>query len=176
MLRWMAPFLSFTAEEAWKVFAPGKPSIFTETYWALPDESALWAVDQRQPEQAQVRWASVIETRDRVLLDLEKARAAGLIGSSLQAEIVLRANATALAALAAFGEELKYLFIVSKVTLQQADGEATPDITVVASSASKCERCWHYRDDVGSDPSRPELCGRCTNDADLCGGETRRVA
>ena len=94
----------------------------------------------------------------------------------MQAEIIVRANATDIAALAAFGEELKYLFIVSKVTLQQADDEATPHITVVASNAPKCERCWHYRDDVGNDPSRPELCGRCTNDADLCGGETRRVA
>jgi isoleucyl-tRNA synthetase len=74
----------------------------------------LWAVDKRQPDQAQARWASVTETRDRVLLDLEKARAAGLIGSSLQAEIILRANAADIDALAAFGEELKYLLIVSK--------------------------------------------------------------
>jgi isoleucyl-tRNA synthetase len=176
MLRWMAPFLSFTAEEAWKVFAPGRSSIFVETYWALPGEADLWAVDGREPPEAQIRWDAVTSTRDRVLIDLEASRAAGSIGSSLQAEIIIRANATDFAALAAFGEELKYLFIVSKVTLQQADDEGTPRITVVASGAPKCERCWHYRDDVGNDPTRPELCGRCTNDADLCGGETRRVA
>ena len=61
MLRWMAPFLSFTAEEAWKVFAPGRSSIFVETYWALPDEIDLWAVGGQEPREAQIRWASVTE-------------------------------------------------------------------------------------------------------------------
>ena len=49
-------------------------------------------------------------------------------------------------------------------------------VDATVSPGRKCERCWHYRDDVGNDPSRPELCGRCTNDADLCGGNSRKVA
>ena len=175
MLRWMAPFLSFTAEEAWKIFAPGMASIFVGTYSRLPDKEALWAVDGRSATEALARWGSVRNLRDRVNRELEDKRSAGVIGSSLQAELSIRAKASEKAALDAFGDELKYLFIVSKATLELADVEDT-EVTATASTALKCERCWHYRDDVGNDPSRPELCGRCTNDADLCGGQSRRVA
>ena len=174
MLRWMAPFLSFTAEEAWKVFAPKAQSIFTETYWKLPEASEVWgSVD---PREAQIKWDSIRNTRDAVNGELEKQRAAGEIGSSLQAEVTVTANAEQKAGLDAFGDELKYLFIVSKVEVALDDGAEIPDVVAKPSTAPKCERCWHYRHDVGNDPTRSELCGRCTDDADLCGGETRRVA
>jgi isoleucyl-tRNA synthetase len=87
-------------------------------------------------------------------------RAAGGIGSSLQAELTLIAPAADHALLASLGEDLKFVFITSKVTL--VAGEALA-ITVKPSGARKCERCWHWRDDVGADAAHPLLCGRCTS-------------
>jgi isoleucyl-tRNA synthetase len=175
MVRWMAPFLSFTAEEAWKVMSPGASSIFAETYWKLADDTMLWGSAEDAAE-ARTRWAAARNLRDHVNRVIEEQRAAGVIGSSLQAEVTIRANAEQKSILDALGDELKYVLIVSKATLDLDPGADTADATARAASAPKCERCWHYRDDVGNDPARPELCGRCTDDADLCGGQSRRVA
>jgi isoleucyl-tRNA synthetase len=163
MLRWMAPFLSFTAEEAWQVLAPGRsPSIFTETYWTLPapDEALL------------ARWARIREIRDLVNKEIEAVRAAGGVGSSLQANVTISAPAADRALLASLGEDLKFVLITSVATL--SPGEALA-VSVTPSAARKCERCWHWRDDVGADPAHPAICGRCTSN--LYGaGEVRRVA
>ncbi|MDP1900533.1 MAG: isoleucine--tRNA ligase [Rubrivivax sp.] len=161
MLRWMAPFLSFTAEEAWKVFTGGD-SIFTETYWTFeaPDTALL------------AKWARLRELRDAVNKEIEALRSAGGVGSSLQAHVLLTAPAQDHALLAALGEDLKFVLITSTVEL--ALGE-TLAIEVRASTAQKCERCWHWRDDVGHDRAHPGLCGRCTSN--LYGaGELRQVA
>jgi isoleucyl-tRNA synthetase len=152
MLRWMAPFLSFTAEEAWGVFAPGRGSIFAETYWSFDsvgDGAALLA-----------KWARLRELRDAANKEIEAVRAAGGVGSSLQAELSITAPEADHALLASLGEDLKFVFITSKVTL--AAGPAL-QIAVAPSAAKKCERCWHWRDDVGHDPAHPALCGRCTS-------------
>jgi len=162
MLRWMAPFLSFTAEEAWQVFAPGRDSIFCETYWKFdaPDTALL------------AKWSRLRELRDAVNKEIETLRAAGGVGSSLQAEVAITAPAPDHALLASLGEDLKFVFITSGVTLQPGDAW---QVAVRASAAVKCERCWHWRDDVGHDPAHPGICGRCTGN--LYGaGETRTVA
>ncbi len=163
MLRWMAPFLSFTAEEAWRVFAPGASvSIFTETYWkfAAPDEALL------------AKWTRIREVRDTVNKEIEALRAAGEVGSSLQAEVCITANAADHALLSALGNDLRFVTITSKAEL--AEG-AELAVTVTSSGAPKCARCWHYRDDVGHDAEHPTLCGRCTSN--LYGaGEVRTVA
>lgn len=161
MLRWMAPFLSFTAEEAWKVFGTSE-TIFMETYSELPaPDAALLA-----------KWARIREIRDAVNKDIEALRADGKVGASLQANISLSANAEDHALLASLGEDLKFVFITSAVTLQPG---AELTVKVEPSTAQKCERCWHYRDDVGHDATHPTLCGRCTSN--LYGeGETRRYA
>jgi isoleucyl-tRNA synthetase len=175
MLRWMAPFLSFTAEEAWKVFGPKRsPSIFAETYWMPPEATALWAPDGRSPRDAQVRWAELLELRGVVNKELETQRVAGHIGSSLQAELTIRTNAREHALLDSFGEDLRFLFVVSKVTVEQAAVEGR-EVVARASSASKCDRCWHYRVDVGHDPAHPTICGRCTSNL-FGAGEPRRIA
>ena len=99
-------------------------------------------------------------------------RAAGEVGSSLQAHVTLEAAPDDLALLAALGDDLKFVFITSAIDL--IAGNVTL-ARVSASKAPKCERCWHYRDDVGHDPAHPTLCGRCTSN--LYGaGETRKVA
>ena len=167
MLRWMAPFLSFTAEEAWKVFtgAGAGSTIFTETFWSegafAQAESALLA-----------KWSRVREIRDVVNKEIEAVRGGGQVGSSLQAELMIAVNAEDFALLSTLGDDLKFVTITSKATLVAGNELA---VTVAPSSATKCERCWHYRDDVGTDAAHPTLCGRCTSN--LYGaGETRKVA
>ena len=161
MLRWMAPFLSFTAEEAWTVFG-SSDSIFLETYSELgtPDAALL------------AKWSRIREIRDAVNKDIEVLRADGKVGSSLQADIALQVTADDEALLASLGEDLKFVFITSAITLAAGPALAT---TVQASTNEKCERCWHYREDVGSDAAHPTICGRCTSN--LYGaGEARKYA
>ncbi|RZL85799.1 MAG: isoleucine--tRNA ligase, partial [Variovorax sp.] len=161
MLRWMAPFLSFTAEEAWTVLG-NKASIFTETYSAFgaPDEALL------------AKWTRIRAIRDGVNKDIEALRAEGKVGSSLQANIALTAGPDDHALLASLGDDLKFVLITSTVELAAGEGLAT---VVKPSADAKCERCWHYRTDVGHDPAYPTICGRCTSN--LYGaGEARSVA
>ncbi|RCX08984.1 isoleucine--tRNA ligase [Extensimonas vulgaris] len=161
MLRWMAPFLSFTAEEAWKVFGDSE-SIFLETYSSLraPDGALL------------AKWARIRAIRDLVNKEIEALRTAGQVGSSLQATLRLTAAADDHALLASLGDDLKFVFITSSAELVPGD---TLQIEVHPSTDAKCERCWHYRADVGHDPDHPTLCGRCTSNL-FGAGEPRKVA
>ncbi|WP_341923345.1 isoleucine--tRNA ligase [Polaromonas sp. YR568] len=161
MLRWMAPFLSFTAEEAWKVFGSSE-SIFMETYadLAAADEALL------------SKWSRIRELRDAINKDIEALRADGKVGSSLQAKVTLEVVADDHALLASLGDDLKFVFITSAIDLIAGSEQI---IRVEASSSVKCERCWHYRDDVGHDAAHPTICGRCTSN--LFGtGEERKYA
>jgi isoleucyl-tRNA synthetase len=161
MLRWMAPFLSFTAEEAWQVIGQSE-SIFLETYVDFkPQDDALLA-----------KWSRIRELRDAVNKDIEALRADGKVGSSLQAEVSLELSAEDYALLNSLGQDLKFIFITSAITLVAGDALRT---VVTASSNEKCERCWHYREDVGHDAAHPTICGRCTSN--LYGsGEARHFA
>ncbi len=162
MLRWMAPFLSFTAEEAWGLFAPGHGTIFVQTYWPLatPDAALL------------AKWAAIRAVREAVNKAIEDVRKAGDVGSSLQATVLVTAPPETHALLASLGDDLKFVLITSAATL--AAGE-TLTVSVTPASAPKCERCWHYRDDVGVDAAHPTICGRCTTN--LHGnGELRTIA
>ena len=161
MLRWMAPFLSFTAEEAWATFGASE-SIFLETYALFkPQDDALLA-----------KWHRIRELRDAVNKDIEALRADGKVGSSLQANVMLQVNADDHAVLASLGDDLKFVFITSAIELIASDATS---VSTTASTATKCERCWHYRDDVGSDTDHPTICGRCVSN--LYGaGESREFA
>jgi isoleucyl-tRNA synthetase len=169
MLRWMAPFLSFTAEEAWAVLGTEgktpeatKLSIFLDGYvqFAAPDAALL------------AKWSRIREIREVVNKDIENLRAEGLVGSSLQANVVLTVGPEDHALLSSLGNDLKFVFITSAITL--VAGEEIHS-GASASKTIKCERCWHYCDDVGSDAAHPTLCGRCTSN--LYGaGETRAFA
>lgn len=167
LLRLIAPFLSFTAEEAWKIFQPGHTTIFTETYYVYPP----------LPEGAALldKWALVRQLRGDVTKALEAAREAGRIGSSLQAEVEIRAHGARYATLASLGDDLKFVLITSAARVIKVDNEADEAIDVIASRYLKCERCWHYREEVGANAEHPTLCGRCT--ANLFGdGEHRSIA
>jgi len=161
LLRWIAPFLSFTAEEAWRLIGH-TPSIFTETYLPLatPDEALL------------AKWQRILAIRDAVNKAIEDERAAGRIGPSLQAEVTLTLPAEDHALLASLGDDARFVFIVSALTLQPGAALA---VAVTPSPHAKCARCWHWRADVGHDPAHPHLCGRCTSN--LHGtGELRHAA
>jgi isoleucyl-tRNA synthetase len=164
MLRWMAPFLSFTAEEAWKVLAPKQSaSIFIETY----SDTSAWTNDALLP-----KWTRIREIRDTVNKEIEAVRSAGQLGSSLQADLTLRADSADHALLASLGPDLKFVTITSTATLEAGDALA---VTVTPSQAPKCGRCWHYRTDVGTDTAHPTICARCASN--LYGsGEVRQVA
>jgi isoleucyl-tRNA synthetase len=165
MLRWMAPFLSFTAEEAWPILAPGRsPSIFTETFsvFDAPDAALL------------AKWARIRAIRDEVNKAIEVERSKGDIGSSLQANVTVFAGVDDRELLEPLGSDLKFVFITSQAKLEPVTGD-TLAVFVTPSTATKCERCWHWRDDVGHDAGHPALCGRCTSN--LYGdGEARTVA
>ncbi|HEX5783316.1 MAG TPA: zinc finger domain-containing protein, partial [Burkholderiaceae bacterium] len=118
------------------------------------------------------KWARVLELRATVNKAIEDLRAAGQVGSSLQASITLTVGPEDHALLHSLGDDLKFVLIVSAVTLQLGSELA---VQVTPSAAAKCGRCWHYRDDVGHDPAHPELCGRCTSNLHGA-GETRHVA
>ncbi len=161
LVRWMAPFLSFTAEEAWSLLGTSE-SIFMETYAQLGQPNA----------ELLARWGRIREIRDAVNKDIETLRAAGEVGASLQAEVTLTCNAQDHALLSALGDDLKFVFITSAIELVAGEVLSTQ---VTASKHPKCERCWHYRADVGADAAHPTICGRCTSN--LYGaGEQRHMA
>ena len=165
LLRLMAPILSFTAEEAYKVFEPGKSaSIFTETFADLPavaDADAL--LD---------KWATVRAVRSDLQKAIEEQRGLGTIGSSLQAAARIEAAPAVYDALASLGEELRFVMIVSEVTLVKSENDET-HLAVRASEGTKCERCWHYVGGVGSTAEHPTLCPRCVSN--LFGAGEKRL-
>ena len=173
LLRLMAPALSFTAEEAWEIFAgpegwkASDETIFTQTWWKLPelaDADALLA-----------KYATLRTVRAEVTKQLEDLRTSGAIGSSLQAELSIKAAGDKYQALASLEDDLKFVFITSQAKVEQVADEAQEAVAVAASTAEKCERCWHYRADVGAHADHPGLCGRCHSNL-FGAGEKRKFA
>ena len=167
LLKLIAPILSFTAEEAWSVLQPGQATIFTETYHVFP------AIEGAA--QLLARWTALRALRSEVLKVLEEARAAKAIGSSLQAEVEITAGGDKLALLNSLDDDLRFVLITSAATVKEGADATNLHISVKASEHAKCERCWHYRSDVGGHADDPEICGRCV--ANLHGaGEPRHFA
>ena len=150
LLRLMAPILSFTAEEAWRLVGGGSESVFLHTWYTLPEVPGSDALVRR--------WSLVREVRAEVQKELEALRVAGSIGSSLQAEVEVHASGERHSALAALGADLRFALITSQATLVDS-----PQARIVAapSKHAKCARCWHYRAEVGVRADHPALCGRC---------------
>jgi isoleucyl-tRNA synthetase len=173
LLRVMAPILSFTAEEAWAVFAgqqafkDSDETIFTQTLWNFPE--------QADAEALLAKYTQLRAVRADVTKQLEEVRASGAIGSSLQAELTIKAAGEKHDLLASLDDDLKFVFITSQATVEQAANEEEESVQVTPSEAQKCERCWHYRRDVGVDHAHAGLCGRCVANL-FGGGEPRRFA
>ncbi len=181
MTRWLAPILSFTAEEIWRNM-PGErgPSVFLTTWY-----KGLFAVGDDDPFGA-AYWERLLGVREAVSKELEKVRVAGGIGSGLDAEVDLYCDGALAADLGKLEDELRFFFITSYARVRplaarsadsvevQFNGQALA-IRVSPSARAKCVRCWHHREDVGQTAEHPELCGRCVDNA-FGAGETRRFA
>jgi isoleucyl-tRNA synthetase len=172
MVRWLAPILSFTAEEIWQAL-PGVrgDSVLLSTWHPLPAAGEL-AVD----------WQRVISVREPVAQALEALRVAGDIGSGLEADVAVYAEGDTLAALRSVGEELRFVLLTSGArALPAADRPASASpgagcwIDARPSRDPKCVRCWHRRADVGSVAEHPDICARCADN--VAGhGEQRHFA
>jgi isoleucyl-tRNA synthetase len=188
MVRWLAPILSFTAEEIWN-FLPGirEKTVFLNEWYILPVSSAqdpLSAIYQRWDRQAY--WNLLSQIRNEVNKVIEKIRIEGELGSSLEADVKLYVQVDSKLAvlLGALKEELRFVLITSEAkllitpapaqaTLIKLDGETLGiDVTSTVGNKAKCARCWHRRSDLGQDPAHPAICQRCVKN--LPGGEGER--
>jgi isoleucyl-tRNA synthetase len=178
MVRWLAPILSFTAEEIWQ-YLPGRreASVFLATWWALPEARPSAGID----------WDAVIALRTDVARELERLRTAGALGAPLEAAVDVYLDEVQHRRMASLGDELRFVLITSQARIRPA-GERPADavpaatmaetgawISVAVERSPKCARCWHRRADVGSDTRHPEICGRCVTNVEGP-GETRRYA
>ncbi len=168
LVKLMAPILTFTSEEAWSVLS-GKDdeSIYTGEWYTLP-------ASKLNVEEVSA-WLNIESWRAKANKQLEEARAAGSIGSALAAEVDIYLAGEDYKVLSLLGDDLRFVFITSRATVHQVEAEAEQRIEVTASTHTKCERCWHYREDVGVETTHPTLCGRCVSN--LFGdGEARQYA
>ena len=156
MMRLMAPILSFTANEIWQTLGLDKDAtVFEELWYQLPAHGL--GVDRIQA------WEAIIEVRGLAAKEIEVLRAAGQVGSSLQAELELHASGAKFDALNSLNEDLRFAMITSSAKVYKAVDEANEKILVKASAHTKCDRCWHYREDVGVNAEHPSICGRCVS-------------
>ncbi|MEL5848003.1 MAG: class I tRNA ligase family protein [Candidatus Igneacidithiobacillus chanchocoensis] len=160
LLVWMAPILSFTAEEIWQHLPwRNAESVFFASYpvFELPADPALDA-----------RWQRLLQLREAVNAGLEGLRQEKKIGSALDAKVRIEANADWLALLEPLAAELRFLLLCSDSEIaaqgdEKAGEDALPGLRLLLTSLDtpKCARCWHRRSDIGRDPEHPQLCGRC---------------
>jgi isoleucyl-tRNA synthetase len=166
-VRWIAPILSFTADEMWQAL-PGKREdnvLFATWYDGLAplDEGAVLSVEDMD---------RLLALRDDVAKVLEPMRANGAIGAALEAEIGLRCGVSDQNWLAPFVDELRFLLISGDVHLVADDNAKVIDVTAAPTQKTKCVRCWQHRGDVGAIQAHPQLCGRCVDNIEGP-GETR---
>jgi isoleucyl-tRNA synthetase len=172
LVRLLAPIMSFTADEVWQYLPKiedretsvhlaklNDPETVTDASFATSPDGK-WIPGFTDPE-----WNVLREVREAVLKELEEARASKLIGTSLEAQVTLNVSAEEiLRTLRSYKDQLRYLFIVSAVTLKHGPGNGTGDVRVEVKKAdgTKCERCWNYSTRVGEDKTYPTVCERCS--------------
>ena len=179
LIRWITPILSFTAHEAWE-HIPGNrnSSIFTQTWYDLDQFSSYGKISDGN-------WEGILETKEKISKELEELRNKKEIGSSLDAEVKIWNAPNYLNKIE--NDELRFVFITSYADLEEG---AAPDtakkltntdgeeyfVAVIKSSHQKCVRCWHHREDVGSENTHLELCARCVSNLPDGHGEERHYA
>ena len=159
----ISPILCFTAEEAWEILAGGtEDSVLYHTLHEFP------SMPETVEAELAKKWQAVREVREAVNKEIETKRAAEVVGSSWQAAVSITAPEPTYGYLRALGEELRFVLMVSKVSV--SEGEAL-SIVVDKAEGEKCERCWHYLPDVGSNSAHPCLCARCIDNVEGKGEE-----
>lgn len=179
LVRWMAPIMSFTADEIWNVMPGKRPQyVFTEEWY-----DGLFGLNAQESMNDDY-WAVLLAVRGEVNKVLEQARADKLIGGSLEAAVTLYADDALAAQLNSLGNELRFVLLTSQADVKPLS--AVPESAVNSELAglrigfgkaegSKCPRCWHYTTDIGQDSEHPELCGRCVTNV-AGNGEERKFA
>jgi isoleucyl-tRNA synthetase len=166
-MRLIAPILSFTADEIWQTLGLAEDkSVFEDVWYELPDS--------QMDEATFNAWWDIRNIRDIANKKIEEIRGQGLVGSSLQAELDIYNFGKTYEAMLRLGEDLRFVFITSRVTLHEREGGGL-GVAVTPSPHKKCERCWHYRADVGSHAEHPSICGRCVSNL-FGAGEDRKYA
>jgi isoleucyl-tRNA synthetase len=167
MMRLMAPILSFTANEVWQTLGLDKDAtVFEDVWYDLPAHGL---------SKGQIQdWKNIIEVRALANKAIEEKRGAGEVGSSLQAEISIAVDGDAYDSLARMEDALRFVFITSQAKVEKQSGSGLK-FNVVASQHTKCDRCWHYREDVGASAEHPTICGRCVSNL-FGAGESRKYA
>ena len=162
LVRWIAPILSFTADEIWEFLPGAEDSLFVaEWYQGIPQ--------QLEGEICDSDWTTIISVRERVNQKIEALRREQKLGGALEASVKLQLPPQEYRALSLLGDELRFVLITSAALLEP--GESS-QVDVSAVEAEKCQRCWHYREDVSADSNYPGLCGRCVENLQSP-GETR---
>src|SRR5438876_1939484 len=165
LVRLLAPIMSFTCDEVWqnlpKIETRGA-SVHMAKFPTAEDILGSASVPKEDPQQKS-DWTTLLSIRDQVLKPLEEARAQNQIGKSLEARVKLTASDPLYGVLERHKDDLRYVFIVSQVTLEKGSGNGTGSLQVEVSRADgeKCERCWNYSTHVGEDPKYPTICERC---------------
>ncbi|MCL2894156.1 isoleucine--tRNA ligase [Brenneria tiliae] len=179
LVRWMAPILSFTADEIW-AYLPGERAqyVFTEEWY-----DGLFGLDTAETMN-DAFWADILQVRSEVNKAIEQARNDKRIGGSLEASVTLYADADLAGKLNRLHQELHFALLTSKARVEgyenaSADAQATelPGLKIALSKAEghKCPRCWHYESDIGSNPDHPDICGRCATNVGGKGEERKFV-
>ncbi|PRM47537.1 Isoleucine--tRNA ligase [Haemophilus influenzae] len=182
LVRWMAPILSFTADEIWQHLPQTESAraefVFTEEFY-----QGLFGLGEDE-KLDDAYWQQLIKVRSEVNRVLEISRNNKEIGGGLEAEVTVYANDEYRALLAQLGNELRFVLITSKVYVKSlaekpadlADSELEGiAVSVTRSNAEKCPRCWHYSDKIGVSPEHPTLCARCVENV-VGNGEVRHFA
>ncbi|WP_019520222.1 isoleucine--tRNA ligase [Faucicola boevrei] len=164
LVRWIAPILSFTAQEAWEVLKGTDGYVFTQEWYALPIV-ALTDITESD-------WQAILAVKELANKAMDEARTDKLISSSLSASLAITAPEDTYQALAKLGDELKFVFITSSVSLNQGD---TLSVKVAPATGEKCVRCWHILPSVGDNTDHPDICPRCVDNA-FGAGEVRKFA
>ena len=152
LMRLMAPVLSFTADEIWQILMPQSDElVFMDTWYDIPAHE----LNTREL----LAWEHIIHVRAIANKKIEELREKGLVGSSLQAEIDIYASGDIYQSLSLLHEDLKFAMITSHAKLHETQGDLNIDVR--ASEHKKCDRCWHYREEVGSHHEHPTICNRC---------------
>lgn len=186
LLRWIAPILSFTAQEAWEILkgphtSNGNGYIFTEEWYEFPPV----VLD----DVSESDWQAILNVKEAVNKAYEIARTDKVINANLSANVTVYAPDTTMASLNRLGDELKFVFISSQASVkpfaekpsdvtytdEATDSNNQVAVVVKPATGEKCIRCWHIREDIGINPAHPEICGRCVENVEGQ-GEVRHYA
>ncbi|MGA8761858.1 MAG: isoleucine--tRNA ligase [Candidatus Sulfotelmatobacter sp.] len=164
MTRLMAPILTFTSEEVWQhlpKIAGRAESVHLAEFPNAADVLGHASVPETDPRQEQ-DWTTLLAVREQALKALEEERNSKRIGKSLEAQLAITAADPAFSVLASYRDQLRYLFIVSAVSLVRGSGDGGVHVEVKKADGAKCDRCWNYSTHVGENKTYPTVCERCS--------------